>query len=274
VVAGAVALLISTVSPKDEDERRRLVNPASIKQALVQTATKAPDPGMFEQGHGLLNVVGAAEFLKNYMPQASIQPKELDLTPKNCPYAWPYCTQPLYYSGMPIIVNMTLLNSMSVAGTVVGEPKWVAEKAADQSGLTVDFEYPDLVWPWVGYLAVFFSVNKDLRGATKTIKGTIKLTVRSDKGELSEASATITVAVIPTPPREKRVLWDAFRSLPYPVGYFPRDNLDVRSDMLDWNADHPHTNFISLYGALKKKGLFLEVLGTDFSCVDASNYGA
>ena len=32
----------------------------------------------------------------------------IDLT--ECQYMWPFCTQPLYHTGMPIIVNVTILN--------------------------------------------------------------------------------------------------------------------------------------------------------------------
>jgi len=35
----------------------------------------------------------------------SLSPAYIDLT--ECPYMWPYCTQPLYYSGMPTIVNVS-----------------------------------------------------------------------------------------------------------------------------------------------------------------------
>ena len=41
----------------------------------------------------------------------------------------------------------------------------------------------------------------------------------------------------------KRILWDQYHNLRYPPGYFPRDNLKVKNDPLDWNADHIHTNF-------------------------------
>ena len=38
---------------------------------------------------------------------------------------------------------------------------------------------------------------------------------------------TVTAAVIPTPPRELRLLWDMFHSVRYPPGFIPRDNLDT-----------------------------------------------
>ncbi len=46
VVAGAVTLLASVLPP---DDRRRLVNPASMKQAIMHSATRSPHNNIFEQ---------------------------------------------------------------------------------------------------------------------------------------------------------------------------------------------------------------------------------
>ncbi|ETN99167.1 hypothetical protein RFI_38314 [Reticulomyxa filosa] len=70
------------------------------------------------------------------------------------------------------------------------------------------------------------------------------------------------------------MLWDQFRNLQYPLGYIPRDDLDIDKDMLDWTGDHLHTNYHGLYDALKDKGYFVEVLGTDYTCVNATHYAA
>ena len=40
-----------------------------------------------------------------FLVSVSLSPAYIDLT--ECPYMWPYCTQPLYYSGMPTIVNVS-----------------------------------------------------------------------------------------------------------------------------------------------------------------------
>lgn len=47
----------------------------------------------------------------------SLSPSYIDLT--ECPYMWPYCTQPIYFGGMPVIVNVTILNGMGVSGKIV-----------------------------------------------------------------------------------------------------------------------------------------------------------
>lgn len=38
----------------------------------------------------------------------------------------------------------------------------------------------------------------------------------------------------------------------------------------DWNGDHIHTNFMNLYNYLRKEGYFIEVLGSPYTCFDAS----
>ncbi|XP_052583217.1 membrane-bound transcription factor site-1 protease isoform X5 [Peromyscus californicus insignis] len=210
VVAGAVTLLVSTV------QKRELVNPASVKQALIASARRLPGVNMFEQGHGKLDLLRAYQILSSYKPQASLSPSYIDLT--ECPYMWPYCSQPIYYGGMPTIVNVTILNGMGVTGRIV---------------------------------------DKSKNGAEHT--STVKLPIK--------------VKIIPTPPRSKRVLWDQYHNLRYPPGYFPRDNLRMKNDPLDWNGDHVHTNFRDMYQHLRSMGYFVEVLGAPFTCFDATQYG-
>ena len=61
---------------------------------------------MFEQGQGKVDLVRAYYTLLNYKPQASLHPSYIDLT--ECPYMWPYCSQPIYYGGMYIYNPFTL----------------------------------------------------------------------------------------------------------------------------------------------------------------------
>lgn len=57
----------------------------------------------------------------------------------------------------------------------------------------------------------------------------------------------------------QRLLWDQYRNIRYPPGYFPRDDLRDKMNILDWNADHPHTNFKPLYQHLRSSGYYIEV---------------
>jgi hypothetical protein len=43
-------------------------------------------------------------------------------------------------------------------------------------------------------------------------------------------------------------------------GYIPRDNLDIKHDVLDWHGDHLYTNFHTLYDSLREAGYFIEVI--------------
>lgn len=109
-------------------------------------------------------------------------------------------------------------------------------------------------------------------------EGHITLTVQSpglndNDPRNSTVSFYLRVKIIPRPPRQKRILWDQYHSLRYPPGYLPRDNLKMKSDPLDWRADHIHTNFRDMYTHLRNAGYYIEVLGEPYTCFNASNYG-
>ena len=85
-----------------------------MKQALVEGATVIPGINMFEQGQGKLNLHTSQQILQAYQPRASVSPGALNLT--DCPYMWPFCTQPIYANAMPLIFNATVLNGMGLTG--------------------------------------------------------------------------------------------------------------------------------------------------------------
>lgn len=272
VVAGAVTLLASGVLHRGED-----INPASMKQALMASARRLPGVNMFEQGHGKLNLVKAYQILNNYKPQASLSPSYIDLS--ECPYMWPYCTQPLYYGAMPVIVNVTILNGLGVSGHIVGKPQWFSYTPQQGNLLEVSVSYSEVLWPWSGWLAVSLTVSSNGSTYEGLAQGHVSVTIESPAGfgELEPRRSTVTLPIkakiIPTPPKHKRILWDQYHNLRYPPGYFPRDNLKVKNDPLDWNGDHIHTNFKDMYQNLRNVGYYIEVLGAPFTCFAASQYG-
>ncbi len=241
VVAGAVTLLMSGVL-----HLGNIINPASMKQALMASAHRLQNVPIFEQGAGKLDLVHAYQLLRSYRPQASLHPPFLDFT--DCPYMWPYCTQPLYHGMVPLIVNVTILNGMSVTGNIVEAPTWHPYLPQHGDHLQVAITYSEILWPWSGWLAVHISVSAEARNWEGIAQGHISLTIETPAGEngeeeeatslKSELVFPIKVKVISTPPRNKRILWDQYHNLRYPPGYFPRDNLNVKNDPLDWNADH------------------------------------
>lgn len=272
VVVGAITLLYSAVL-----DRAHVINPASMKQALMASARRLPEVNMFEQGHGKLDLIKAYQTLRTYKPQASLSPSYIDLT--ECPYMWPYCSQPLYYGQMPIIINVTILNGMGVSGKILDKPTWHPYLPHHGNYLEVALSYSTSLWPWSGYLAVSLSIAKGGTSWEGIAQGHIALTIESPpEGEETEPRKTnlklsIKVKIIPTPSKSKRVLWDQYHNLRYPPGYFPRDNLRMKNDPLDWNGDHIHTNFKDMYQHLRSGGYFVEVLGCPFTCFDASQYG-
>ncbi|KAH7572573.1 hypothetical protein JRO89_XS04G0276300 [Xanthoceras sorbifolium] len=273
VVAGVVCLLVSIIP---ENNRKDILNPASMKQALVEGAAKLSGPNMYEQGAGRVDLLESYEILKSYQPRASIFPSVLDYT--DCPYSWPFCRQPLYAGAMPVILNTTILNGMGVIGYVESPPTW---HPLDEEGnlLNIHFTYSEVIWPWTGYLALHMQIKEEGVQFSGEIEGNITIRIYSPpaQGEKSSRRSTcvlqLKLKVVPTPPRSKRVLWDQFHSIKYPPGYIPRDSLDVRNDILDWHGDHLHTNFHIMFNMLRDSGYYVETLGSPLTCFDAYRYG-
>ncbi|CAF0772169.1 unnamed protein product [Brachionus calyciflorus] len=270
IVAGAIALLLSSLKKSE----RNLMNPGSVKQILMSSADRLKDANLFEQGYGKLNLIEAYKTIKRYKPQASAVPSYIDLT--ECPLFWPYCSQPLYYTGIPVILNITILNGMSASGKFSQQPKWNPSNLKNGNYLKLSFSYSTpTLWPWSGYLAIEIKVDKSASDFDGLVDGVIKFEIGNDlnSSHVSEVKLYLKARIIPTPPRKQRILWDQFHNLRYPSGYFPRDDLKMKNDPLDWNADHIHTNFKDMYHYLRNSGYYIESLGNNYNCFDAENYG-
>ena len=63
--------------------------------------------------------------------------------------------------GMPVIVNVTILNGMGVTGHIVDKPQWQPFTPQFGSHIEVAFHYSQVLWPWSGYLAVSISVSQN-----------------------------------------------------------------------------------------------------------------
>ncbi len=84
----------------------------------METAVKLDDTTMFEQGAGLFDLKGAYDYFHHRLvPKVSLFPASLNLAEEN-PYTFPYSLQPLYETGAPTILNLTILNSLNVQGKV------------------------------------------------------------------------------------------------------------------------------------------------------------
>lgn len=278
VVAGAVALLASGFVQADGSQNiKQRVTPASMKQALLSSARRLPGVGMFEQGAGKLDLLRAFHFLRLYTPMCTLSPSYIDLT--ECQYMWPYCTQAVYHTGIPTIVNITIINGLGVSGHITDLVWHPYTGNGNGERIDISLTHSDVLWPWSGWLAVAITVPSSSRDWQGIAQGHISITIKSPPSDGEEVPRQSTIElplkakVIPTPPRHKRILWDQYHNLRYPPGYFPRDDLHARNDPLDWNGDHIHTNFKDMYQHLRNAGYYLEVLGYPFTCFDAKNYG-
>ncbi|GFP86875.1 membrane-bound transcription factor site-1 protease [Phtheirospermum japonicum] len=273
VVAGIVCLLVSVIP---ENKRKYILNPGSMKQALVEGASKLSGSNMYEQGAGRVDLLESYEILKSYVPRASIFPSVLNYM--DCPYSWPFCRQPLYAGAMPVIFNATILNGMGVIGYVENPPIWLPF-SEEGNLLSIHFTYSDVIWPWTGYLALHMQIKEEGVHFSGEIEGNVTVNIYSPSAEgekiprKSTCVLRLKLKVVPTPQRSLRVLWDQFHSIKYPPGYIPRDSLDVRNDILDWHGDHLHTNFHIMFNMLRDAGYYVETLGSSFTCFEANQYG-
>ena len=121
IVAACVALLVDAMRTLQGGavKQASIVNAASIKQILLASADRLATNNMFEQGAGKLNLLAAYRLVlrAGYRPQVSAWPSYVDA--EEAPYFWPFSSQPLYHTGMPTVVNFTLLNAVSVRSRIV-----------------------------------------------------------------------------------------------------------------------------------------------------------
>lgn len=268
VVTGIIALLSSVI---ESNIRSLIINPASIKQALVESSHLIANANIYEQGMGSIDIIGAYQHLVTTTPHASVIPATLDFT--NCPYMWPFCTQSLYHTAQPLMFNMTVLNGMSLTGYIATDekPRWIPS-TIEHDVIDIIFSHSDVIWPYSGWLAIEIHVRHNI-DTQQIITGNIKLTVLSQSSQRSDINIPVRLSLIPTPSRNQRILFDSFHNLRYPNGYFPRDNLDITSDTLDWHGDHIHTNYMELYTYLRSLNYYVEVLGSDYTCINSTHYG-
>ena len=211
VVAGAVTLLSSSIP---EELRACMLNPASMKQVLIESArpikgTALPEQSkiasIFEQGAGLMNLPGAHRLIQQMQVEgtkATIHPSLLDFT--DCPYMWPYCAQPLYHSAMPVMANLTVLNGMGVVGNITAvrwsqtsETPTIKHTSSgggsgsgsttdnngsghDEEKLNVQWKYSEILYPYTGHFSIYLTVPQHASTWSGVIEGDIEVDIYSD----------------------------------------------------------------------------------------------
>ncbi|ETV93670.1 hypothetical protein H310_12437 [Aphanomyces invadans] len=282
LATGMVALVLSQIP---SIERKRFGHVGFVKGVFLQTARRLPSiwnatmrsteagntwQHIYEQGAGSLDVNAALAALPLAMaaPTAVLLPSSLNLT--DCPYMWPHCLQPLYHTRLPLTINITMFHPTALTSQLVGAPKWTPS-SADSDILSIQtFPGSEMFWPYSGAIGVHIRVTRPVL-RRMTVSGRLTLFI----SDSPPVELYIEVPVIPAPPPRQRVLWDQYRNLQYPSGYIPRDNLHQHTDPFDTQGDHAHTNFGDFFHRLVvQHKLYVEVLTTDYSCVDdLSVYG-
>ena len=104
-----------------------------------------------------------------------------------------------FLQGLPVIVNITVLNGMDVHGRFKKrvskflidfnwkililfkqkKPEWHPSKATHGDYLRMTFEYSNELWPWSGNLAVRISVSSNASNYDGVVDGLIKVTIES-----------------------------------------------------------------------------------------------
>ncbi|KAE9046653.1 Membrane-bound transcription factor site-1 protease [Phytophthora rubi] len=294
IVSASIALLASMIPA---EERWSLINPASMKQILLESADRLEARHdsehvvrnhIFEQGNGVLNISKASEVIERLwarhqtaqnVTQSGNEPVRSVLKPSSfpdridmtdCPRMWPYCSQPLYHSALPLMVNLTIMNPASVVGTIKKPPQWISDKNGEH--LTVSTSSPFAIWPYFGSIGVFIEVKEKAAAFEGIAKGELRFEVEN-ANQVDELLIPVTIKIVPTPPASKRILWDQFHNIPYPSAFVPRDNLENQHDLMDVGGDHPHTNYHQLWNFLTSEGFYVDILPFEYSCLDLGKYG-
>ncbi|GMF39500.1 unnamed protein product [Phytophthora fragariaefolia] len=294
IVSASIALLASMIPA---EERWSLINPASMKQILLESADRLEARRdsdhvvrnhIFEQGNGVLNISKASKVIESLwirhqtaqntsrkgqiavpsVLKPSSFPERIDMM--DCPRMWPYCSQPLHHGALPLMVNLTILNPASVVGTIKKPPQWINDTNGEY--LTVSTASPSVIWPYIGSIGVFIEIKDKAAAFEGIAKGALRLEV-DNANRIDELLIPVTIKIVPTPPASKRILWDQFHNIPYPSAFVPRDNLENQHDLMDVAGDHPHTNYYQLWNFLTSEGYYMDILPFEYSCLDLGKYG-
>lgn len=289
VVTGATAVILSSLPSRRDHAsgssirlfREDISNIAAIKQIYLDSSFKLQNelnrfdstlnPTIFEQGAGLIDVDHAIEYLERFRPHVSFWPPRLSNHMSDCPYLWPFCDSNLFQTSQPLLMNLTILNSI-VATSGIYRIEYV--ETTDKFGesfdgisfslqrdkskhhrvtlrgnvLVVKADFEDIIWPWSGFMGLSVSLNNYLTNYQGNVSGLLTIYVGdvmihssnskmfmkySDWNEDQKASFQLDINVISPPHRKQRILWDIYHSLSYPSPFVPNDTpTDIRYDTI------------------------------------------
>jgi len=277
IITASLALIVSYLRMNNME---RFINPASLRQAVLESAVVLGEASIFEQGAGVFDLKRTFEYFDKNTEKISLFPKEYNLS-SGFYYNLPYSNQPIYKNGMPMIFNLTLINGISDSkDLMLKEWEWV-DSNLPKVMLDIDIEtnVNRTKGLFFYYLGIFLNIIHDfqvfpLKQDLMQISGTIRLHF-AYKVENLTLDFKLSFDYIETPPREKRLLWDQFHNMKFPESnYIPRDSLTNYDYPYEWHGDHPYTNFFQLFNVIRSQGYYLEILRGSFNCFEASNYAS
>ena len=272
IVTSALAVALSTLKKQD---RKLHGNPALLKQCLWATSSRIPETSIHAQGAGKLDPLALARCIQNAQPSITAIPAVLDLS--DC-YLFQFCTQPLYATAQPVVINVTILSSISVRCRLLSSPKLRHGK-----DINVDFSWSREIYPWVGWIGMRVT---SLRWVEGLVRDSVRINFKC--GELVKLlNIPITARVVLPPARQRRLLWDQHHQLYFPYGYIPSDTVRQKkpaqfdsfghtqvASLMDWPADHLFTTYLSMFNLLRSAGYYVEVLNRPATAFNATMYGA
>ncbi|KAL0230057.1 hypothetical protein PCE1_003621 [Barthelona sp. PCE] len=223
--SAAAAVMSGYLSTLQEE----LLHPAIVHQIVHAAAVPQKGLSVYEQGAGVVTLSTLHEAAAKFERGVTMFPHHLNLTSE---YWYPHSIQPLFYSeNSAMMLNVTLIcshetDSMKVTNVVVH---------SDVLNVTALRAPPSST----GFLPLGLHVTV-IRPMSDVETAEAILHIETTCGVITK---TMHVAVIPTPPAGKRVLWDVYHQSARASASAPFDKLNTG---------------ISLFESLRRSGVFVD----------------
>lgn len=234
---------------------------------MLSTSVKLTNVPVSDQGSGVFDIKSTYKMLEDDKQLAPyVYPEKLDLTS----YEFSPFSGVSFYSTMtPIAFNFTIINTEE-ADFTISSIRWEANDAILKQCLRIDYEKSDGIIPSYALIRMKISVQSNTECQYAITRAENIVTYVSFKDSNVTAKYTLTMKLIPTPPRSERILFDSFHNLKFPEdGYILRDSIFIDKQPYEWKGDHVFTNYMQLYKFLGAQGYFVEVLNEPITCFDS-----
>ncbi|KAK8802097.1 hypothetical protein WA158_006492 [Blastocystis sp. Blastoise] len=244
-------------------------NSASIRQMLIENTKRITGKSVFEQGSGSLDTSSLRQSYESFLPHVSFYPNSLDYSDKS--YFYPLSLQPLYLTSSPLCIYITIINSISISSFITHPP--FLETLSLLSSIQITSHGDSTIYPYFGKILICISILSSLSNYNGNIHGNIALTITSNNSP-HNYSIPFSVLVIPTPPREKRFLWDYYHNYQDSTPFVASDSLSHNNGEGDIYGDHIYTNYLSIYRYLVENGYYIDILYSPLYTVSLNMYNA